>query len=87
MTINVLAAYRRLGIGSELLRWVLRKARQDPSITEAYLHVQVSNSDAKAFYLAHQFVETGIIKGYYRRIDPPDCFILNLSLTASGTVE
>lgn len=41
MTINVLAAYRRRGIGAKLLEYVLETARKDTSIIEVYLHVQV----------------------------------------------
>jgi ribosomal protein S18 acetylase RimI-like enzyme len=80
MTINVLAAYRRRGIGAKLLNHVLETAKKDPSIIEVYLHVQTSNDDAKQFYLAHGFVQTDIIKGYYKRIEPPDCFLLKKSL-------
>lgn len=75
MTINVLAAYRRRGVGSELLRYVLDKAEKDESIKEVYLHVQISNSDAREFYLRHGFEEVGVIKDYYRNIDPPDCYL------------
>lgn len=102
MTINVLAPYRRKGIGalkfhrirrlwspndflfvciaSELLKFVLNKAKADPTIQEVYLHVQLGNDEAKNFYLHHGFVEDGIIKDYYKRIDPPDCYILKMKL-------
>jgi ribosomal protein S18 acetylase RimI-like enzyme len=117
MTINVLAAYRRRGIGAKLLEYVLETARNDTSIIEVYLHVQVilhfnsyvrsnliyyflsfldywdhqlihphsifqknvdifqtSNLEAKEFYVANGFIETEVIKDYYKRIDPPgDC--------------
>ena len=109
MTVNVLAAYRRRGIGkyklvpthydfvdvlffshvisffsavpgAKLLQEVLETAQKDPSIVEVYLHVQTSNEDAKQFYLANGFIETGIIRDYYKRIEPPDCFLLKKSL-------
>ena len=41
MTMNVLAPYRRQGIAADLLTHVLEKAREDPSIVEAYLHGRV----------------------------------------------
>lgn len=69
-----------INAASELLKFVLEKAKMDPTITEVYLHVQVGNDEAKKFYLAHGFEEVGIIKDYYKRIDPPDCFILKKSL-------
>ena len=41
MTINVLPAYRRRGIGAKLLEYVLETAAKDSTIIEVYLHVQV----------------------------------------------
>jgi len=89
MTINVLPAYRRRGIATTLLRYVLDQARKEtsPPITYVYLHVQTSNLEAKAFYISHGFVETGIIEGYYKRIEPPDCFVLQLKLDKNDTKE
>ena len=55
---------------------ILEKAAKDDRIAEVYLHVQVNNSDAKDFYLKHGFEETGVIKDYYKRIEPADCFLL-----------
>lgn len=80
MTIGVLPAYRRQGIASQLLDYVLSEASKDKSILEVYLHVQTSNQDAKNFYLQHGFEVIGSINGYYKRIQPPDCFILGKSL-------
>jgi ribosomal protein S18 acetylase RimI-like enzyme len=36
---------------------------------------QTSNLDAKEFYVANGFVETEVIKDYYKRIDPPGNYI------------
>ena len=123
MTINVLPAYRRRGIGecvlcsrpeesftwlrrhhkhdsnpvsspfvyvhstaTSLLKYVLDEAAKEttPStIQEVYLHVQTSNLEAKSFYESHGFIESGIIEGYYKRIEPPDCFILRRELVAT----
>jgi ribosomal protein S18 acetylase RimI-like enzyme len=80
MTINVLAAYRRRGIGAKLLEYVLETARKDSTIVEVYLHVQTSNLEAKQFYVANGFVQTEVIKDYYKRIEPPDCFLLKKSM-------
>ena len=65
---------------SQLLKHVIEKAKADSSIKEAYLHVQLGNDEAKNFYLHHGFVEDGIIKDYYKRIEPPDCYILKMKL-------
>lgn len=80
MTINVLPAYRRRGIATVLLNYVLEEASKDSTIREVYLHVQTSNIEAKDFYMSHNFEDCGIIENYYKRIDPPDCFILRKPL-------
>ena len=58
------------------MRVILEKAAKDDRIAEVYLHVQVNNLDAKEFYIKHGFEEVGVIKDFYKRIDPPDCFLL-----------
>ena len=80
MTLGVLAPYRDLGVGTHLLEHSLRVAMEDPNIEEAYLHVQTSNDGAIRFYDKHGFAITEMIPNYYKRIDPPDCYILHRSL-------
>ena len=80
MTISILPAYRRRGIGKQLLNHIIDTAMKDASINEAYLHVQTSNEDAKQFYIAHGFEETETIRNYYKRIEPPDCYVLKKKL-------
>ena len=60
--LNVLAAYRRRGIASELLRFVVDKAKEE-KLEEVYLHVQVSNEEAKQFYKSNGFEQSAVIKG------------------------
>lgn len=48
---------------------------KDSNIGEVYLHVQINNSDAIQFYTHHGFEQVGVIREYYKRIDPPDCFL------------
>jgi ribosomal protein S18 acetylase RimI-like enzyme len=38
--------------------------------------VQVNNQEALDFYLKHGFENVGTIENYYKKIDPPDCFIV-----------
>ena len=80
MTLGVLAPYRDLGVGTHLLEHSLRVAMEDPNIEEAYLHVQTSNDGAIRFYDKHGFAIKEVIPNYYKRIDPPDCYILHRSL-------
>jgi N-alpha-acetyltransferase 50 len=76
MTINVLAAYRRKGVASALLKYVLEKATKDDRINEIFLHVQTSNEEAKIFYISHGFTEENIIENYYTRVEPTSAFLL-----------
>ena len=34
-----------------------------------------SNDEAKEFYLSHNFEQVGMLENYYKRIDPPHCYI------------
>lgn len=76
MIMNVLATYRRRGVATKLLRYVVDEAAKDDRITELVLHVQTSNTEAKEFYLANDFVEIEIVEDYYKRIDPTSAFLL-----------
>jgi len=79
MTLAVLEPYKRLGIGSKLLQYVLDYAQSEDGkkadIKEVYLHVQTSNQEALAFYQKFEFEITKERKGYYR-LDSPDAFFL-----------
>ena len=76
MTINVLAAYRRRGVASTLLKHILEEASKDETITEVFLHVQTSNEEAKQFYVSHGFDEVSIVENYYVRVEPASAFLL-----------
>ena len=54
--------YRSRGLGSQSLQSVLETAENHtkPKISKVYLHVQVSNDPAKAFYERHGFIEVKI---------------------------
>ena len=49
----------------------------------AKTQVQTSNDAALDFYKKAGFENVGKIDNYYRRIEPPDCFVL--AKTVSGT--
>eukprot|EP00978_Attheya_sp_CCMP212_P029157 scaffold102809_cov54-Attheya_sp.AAC.1 len=93
MTLGVLAAYRGRGIGSKLIQSVLdhveqhnhddEKGEHGPLslVDEIVLHVQISNDDAIKFYTERFDFEQGpMVENYYRRIDPPHCYILKKKL-------
>ncbi|KAF8200690.1 acyl-CoA N-acyltransferase [Pholiota molesta] len=78
MTMGILAPYRSRTLGSQSLELVLAAAATHikPKIDKIYLHVQVSNDDAKRFYERHGFSEVKIHKDYYKKIAPHDAWVL-----------
>jgi ribosomal protein S18 acetylase RimI-like enzyme len=82
MTCAVLAAYRGRGAGSQLIQSVLdyyekEKDGEFNNVVEICLHVHISNNDAIKFYTGRFGFEQGpMVENYYRRIDPPHCYLL-----------
>ena len=66
-----------------LLKSVMEAVANHECVDEIYLHVQTSNEDAINFYAKHAFVTKDIIRNYYKRIEPPDCYVLSKSLVSS----
>ena len=79
MTIGVLAPYRRLGIGQQLLKEMLKKCGEDANCAEVYLHVQVGNEAALDFYKGFGFEVGEIVKDYYTRLDVNDAHRVSLA--------
>ncbi|KAB2629375.1 N-alpha-acetyltransferase 50-like [Pyrus ussuriensis x Pyrus communis] len=80
MTLGVLAPYRGLGIGKQLLNHSLDLCAKQ-NISEIYLHVQTNNEDAINFYKKFGFEITETIQNYYTNITPPDCYVLTKYIT------
>ena len=82
MTLAVLAAYRGRQVGTKLIQSVLdyyQEMKDDElsTVDEIALHVQISNDDAIKFYTARfGFFKGEMVENYYRRIDPPHCYLL-----------
>ncbi|KAI8622232.1 acyl-CoA N-acyltransferase, partial [Chytriomyces sp. MP71] len=79
MTIGILAPYRRLGIGSSLLSSLITRATDDPTLAYIQLHVQITNTEALAFYAKYGFRVVVRVDGYYRLnkgVIPPDAYLL-----------
>jgi len=87
MTMGILAPYRSRGVGSQVMKVLIDSVTQSqsPKIDRIYLHVQVSNMDGKAFYERHGFKEAGLQKGYYKKIEPRDAWVLERVLTDPST--
>ncbi|UYV83414.1 hypothetical protein LAZ67_23000924 [Cordylochernes scorpioides] len=80
MTLGCLVTYRRQGIGTALLEHVLNYVEHDSNFSSVFLHVQVNNDTALAFYQKFGFEIIGIEEHYYQRIEPADAFILQKPL-------
>ncbi|CEL91849.1 unnamed protein product [Vitrella brassicaformis CCMP3155] len=91
MTLGVLKPYRRLGIGTRLLEWLLDEVHKANAETPAqrghgvlddiYLHVQSNNDVAIAFYQQYGFSVINRLEHYYTTLDPSDCYVLSKRLT------
>ena len=80
MTLGVLPPYRGRAVGTNLLRHSIKEALEEPLVDEVYLHVQSNNEDAINFYKKQGFGIKETIKGYYRKISPPDAVVLSKTL-------
>jgi len=80
MTLGCLAPYRRLGIGSVMLQYVLDICHDDRAIHDVYLHVKIDNNEAIEFYKTFDFEIVGIKEGYYNDIEPPDAYVLQKNM-------
>lgn len=76
MVINVLAAYRRRGVASQLLKYLTDTAAKDERVYQLVLHVQTSNEEAKEFYLANGFDDMGVVEDYYKNVEPTSAFLM-----------
>jgi ribosomal-protein-alanine N-acetyltransferase len=64
LTVGVVPAAQRRGIGARLLHALLDEAHRRGAV-EALLEVRVDNPAARALYLREGFAELGIRRGYY----------------------
>ena len=77
----VLEKYRRFGLASKLLKWLLEEAKKSPErFKHVNLHVQKSNQAAVNFYLSQKFVVADEIPGYYTEIESPDALFMRFDL-------
>jgi len=84
MTLGCLAPYRRLGVGSKMVEHVLNIVAKDGNFESVFLHVQVNNEDAINFYRNFGFEVVETKENYYKRIEPPDAYVLEKKLVGGG---
>jgi len=78
MTLGCLFTYRRLGIGTTMLKHVLDYAFRK-GIDNIYLHVQINNTGAIEFYKRFGFEIVDTKEDYYKRIEPSSALVLKKS--------
>ena len=76
MTLGCLAPYRRLGIGTKMLKHVMEIIQNDGNFDAVVLHVQINNEGALEFYKKFGFEIVETKKAYYKRIEPADAHVL-----------
>ncbi|EJT97257.1 acyl-CoA N-acyltransferase [Dacryopinax primogenitus] len=88
-TMAVLAAYRSLTIGHQMLSLVLHAAakHKSPKISSVYVHVQVSNEEARKFYEREGFTVISEVKDYYRKITPKEAWLMEREITPDDAVH
>jgi ribosomal-protein-alanine N-acetyltransferase len=64
LNLSIAAPLQRQGLGSELLRFVIKLAR-DYAAQTIYLEVRASNVAGRGLYVQHGFAEIGVRRGYY----------------------
>lgn len=86
MTLGCLTPYRRYGVGTILLNWVIQQAKELADVTGIFLHVQINNQPAKQFYESKNFKILGkVIENYYKRVEPADAYLFCYELEVSDT--
>ncbi|CAH8440233.1 unnamed protein product [Heterobilharzia americana] len=87
MTLGCLAPYRGYGVGTLMLKHVIKCCQKHGGIKSIYLHVHVDNEGAVAFYKRFGFEITGEVNDYYRRIQPQTAYVLERCLSATEESE
>jgi len=84
MTLGCLAPYRRLGIGTIMLKHVLDYVERDGNFDSIFLHVQVNNDSAISFYQRFGFNIVETKPAYYKKIEPADAHVLRKDLRVNN---
>jgi [ribosomal protein S18]-alanine N-acetyltransferase len=80
LNLSIADGWQRRGLGGELLRFVVRLAR-DYAAERIVLEVRPSNAAARALYAQGGFAEVGTRRGYYPARDGrEDALVLELEL-------
>ncbi|KAG8900639.1 hypothetical protein FRB99_005832 [Tulasnella sp. 403] len=96
------APYRSRKLGTRALEHIVQAAldarNPDPNavikttpppkpLSSLYMHVQISNTDARRFYERNGFKETACIEGYYRKLEPQAAWVLEKKVEPAGVLQ
>lgn len=82
LNLSIAGGWQRRGLGSELLRFVIKLAR-DYAADKIFLEVRPSNAAARALYGSAGFTEIAVRRGYYPGGDNrEDAVVMELALEA-----
>jgi ribosomal protein S18 acetylase RimI-like enzyme len=87
--LNLLAvqpAYRRSGIGRQLVSWLEDTARVAGTFA-IRLEVRTGNAAARAFYAALGYRETGYVRGYYQGVEDAIRLARDLAVARQATAR
>lgn len=80
LNLSIAAEWQRQGLGAELLRFIVKLARDDAA-ERIFLEVRPSNAAARALYQRAGFSEIGVRRAYYpARWGHEDALVLELEL-------
>lgn len=79
MTLGVLAAYRRLGLGAKMLDFVEEHVKTELKAKSITLHVQEGN-EAKEWYIKRGYTEEKFDANYYPRNQPSGAYVLTKAM-------
>ena len=84
VTIDVLEAHRRAGVGTALLR-AIEERLAARGVRRVALETATSNAAAVAFWQRHGYRMAGVLRGYY--LGRLDAYAMHKTLTARGQAQ
>jgi ribosomal-protein-alanine N-acetyltransferase len=84
MTVGVLPAYQRQGLGRLLVEHAIAEGQKQAGITEVHLHVREDNAAAQAFYERIGFTRGETLVGYYKSLSDDNAVVVRKELTPAS---
>jgi ribosomal protein S18 acetylase RimI-like enzyme len=81
-TFGVLAPYRKLGLGSLMLEYLLKAVKEMSGVKRIDLHVSVDNEGAKEFYTKRGFEVVETVENYYKGKQDSRAYLLRFKISS-----